>query len=103
MSQACDLPVVMKLNAALSHQKDAVKQIAEGINHLYSGQLSLEAVFDIFPELNDDVLYDLKSALAKLAPTLAILVIEDFIPESLQVYMTAEKTKQKKGVKNGKS
>lgn len=105
MSLVSKCDISLKVNAALKHQKDAVKQIAEGINHLYSGQVSLEAIFDLFPELNDDVLYDVKEALAKLAPTLAILVTEDFIPdEALQeAPKVKEATKEKKGAKNGKS
>ena len=99
MSLASECDINLKVNAALKHQKDAVTQIAEGINHLYSGQISLEAIFDLFPELNDDVLYDIKESLAKLAPTLAILVTEDFIPDDINL----ETEKQKKGKKNGKS
>lgn len=100
MSLACKIDTQLKVKAALQHQKDAVKQIAEGINHLYSGQISLEAIFDLFPELNDDVLYDTKEALAKLAPTLAILVTEDFIPDNIPL---EEPAKTQKGKKNGKS
>lgn len=99
MSLISEYSVSLKVSAALQHQKDAVKQIAEGINHLYSGQVSLEAIFDLFPELNDDVLYDIKEALAKLAPTLAILVTDDFIPDDINL----EPEKQEKGKKNGKS
>ena len=100
MSLVSKCDISLKVNAALSHQKDAVKQIAEGINNLYSGQISLEAIFDLFPELNDDVLYDIKESLTKLAPTLAILVTEDFIPDNIPL---EEPAKTQKSKKNGKS
>ena len=81
MSLACKIDLPLKIKAARQHQADAIKQLADGINHIDAGAEHLDAIFSLFPEMEDMALENVKEALVKLGPVLATLVTEEFVPE----------------------